>query len=232
MNLVIEGSGLTIGYGTEIILDKVDISIPKGALLPFVGPNGAGKTSIIKAFLGLIPVRSGKLVCRFGPIAPGYVPQQNYIDPLYPISVRKIVTMGLYPELGFWKRPNPQQQSRVDNTLERFRLADHQQKTFSELSGGMRQKTLLARALVSGSELLVLDEPTAGLDAAAEREVLKYLVELNQKEGKTILLAHHRLEDLSHLADTVCLVDQNSTQFLDSSSAWNRMHANAWENNQ
>ncbi|MCK5196582.1 MAG: ATP-binding cassette domain-containing protein [Desulfobulbaceae bacterium] len=229
---VIEGTNLTIGYGPEVILSKVDIVIQDRVLMPFIGPNGAGKSTILKAFLGLLPLRSGNLVCRFGDIAPSYVPQQKHLDPLYPVSVAKIVTMGLYPELGFWKRPNKEQRGRLYEALDRFDLRPHKDKTFSELSGGMRQKTLLARAIVSGSRVLILDEPTAGLDAISEREVLKYLVELQQQEGKTILLAHHRLEDLSHLTDTVCLVDQEMTQFLPSSVAWNKMRGAAWENNE
>ena len=126
MNFIIEASGLTIGYGKETILSEVDLAVPEGVLLPFIGPNGTGKTSLLKAFLGIIPVRSGSLVRRFGRIAPGYVPQQKHLDPLYPVSVRKIVTMGLYSELGFWKRPNREQRRRIDQTLERFNLSRHQ----------------------------------------------------------------------------------------------------------
>ena len=226
---VLECSDLSVGYGSEDILTEVYLSIPRGALLPLVGPNGSGKTSLLRAFLGLIPLRKGRLCRRFRGSPPGYVPQQKQIDPLYPISVRSIVSMGLYPELGFWRLHNRKQKMRIDEALNRFGLLGHQSKIFRELSEGMRQKVLLARAFVTGSDLLILDEPTAGLDAASERYVLKHLIDMNKNEGKTILLAHHRLEDLSHLAQMVCLVDQKKALYLPATEAWKQMRGSFWE---
>jgi len=226
---VLECSDLSVGYGSEDILTKVCLSVPRGAFLPLIGPNGSGKTSLLRAFLGLIPLRSGRLRRRFGEAPPGYVPQQKQIDPLYPISVRSIVSMGLYPELGFWRLHNRNQKMRIDKALDRFGLLGHQSKTFRELSEGMRQKVLLARAFVTGSDLLILDEPTAGLDAVSERYVLKHLIDLNKNKGKTILLAHHRLEDLSHLAQMVCLVDQKKALYLPATEAWKQIQGSFWE---
>jgi len=210
---ILECSGLSVGYGLEEVLAAVHLTVERGIILPFVGPNGSGKTTLLRAFLGLIPIRAGSLRRRFGKTPPAYVPQQKQIDPLFPVSVRRIVTMGLYPELGFWRLPTREHNRRINHTLERFGLLAHQSKTFGELSGGMRQKTLVARAFVSDSDVWVLDEPTAGLDAASEGFVLNTLIQLSRDHGKTILLAHHRLEDLSLLAETVCLVDEGTTRY-------------------
>jgi ABC-type Mn2+/Zn2+ transport system ATPase subunit len=222
--VVLQCYGMTVGYGTEEILNDVDFSVARGELLPIIGPNGGGKTTFLRALLGIIPLRRGTLKFTSRGVPPGYVPQQKQIDPLYPVSARSIVEMGLYPELGWWRRPDRDQRRRIDLALEKFGLNGHDAKTFADLSGGMRQKCLLARAFVINAAVLILDEPTAGLDAASERWVLKYLVELN-KEGKTILLAHHRLEDLSGLAQTVCLVDRRKVLRLPAAQAWKHIQA-------
>ncbi len=205
---VLRCEGMSVGYGSEVVLSDVDFSVSAGELLPVVGPNGGGKTTFLKALLGLIPLRKGKLSLDFQGKPPGYVPQQKQLDPLYPVSARAIVEMGLYPELGCWRRPNRSQRLRVEHALEKFGLQGHGDKTFGELSGGMRQKCLLARAFATGADVFFLDEPTAGLDAASEQWFLKHLANMNKEEGKTVIMAHHRLEDLSFLSQTVCLVDR------------------------
>ncbi|MDD4098540.1 MAG: ATP-binding cassette domain-containing protein, partial [Lentisphaeria bacterium] len=189
-NNVIECRNLTLAYQQEIVVDRVNLEIPHGALLPFVGPNGAGKTTLFNAMLGLLKPRAGVLVRRFGPRPPGYVPQQKQIDPLYPVSVRQIMAMGLYPETGPWPGLNKALRQRLEHTMAWFGLAAHGHKTFAELSGGMRQKALIARAVISRPEVIFLDEPLAGLDAAAEEAVLQMLIDLNRSHGHTIILAH------------------------------------------
>ncbi len=195
-----------VAYDRQDVLHDVCMEIPSGALLPFVGPNGAGKTTLLRAILGLLPVRSGQIRTPFWSKPAGYVPQQKAIDPLYPVTTRQIVEMGLYPELGWWRQPQLKQKARVLSVMERFGLSAHQSKTFGELSGGMKQKAMLARALVSGAEVFVLDEPTSELDEETEREVLTHLVALARDEGKTVLMAHHGLEQAAALAVTVCVV--------------------------
>lgn len=211
--------GLTVSYGAQPVLRAVDFALAAGALLPLVGPNGSGKTTLLRVLLGLERPQAGTLERQWGGRPPGYVPQQATLDLRYPVSARQLIEMGLYPELGPWRHPDAARRERVERLLAQFALAEHQNKTFAELSGGLRQKVLLARALVGGAEALVLDEPTAGLDAPSEREFLTRLRELNQQEGKTILLAHHRLEDLSHLAAEVCVVDRGTVRFVSAQAA-------------
>lgn len=211
---VLECRCLTVAYDRDVVLDRIDLVVPRGALLPFVGPNGAGKTTLLRACLGLIPYQGGRIMRAFGSHPPAYVPQQRQIDNIYPITVRDIVTMGLYPELGYWRRPNSEQRERVERVIERFKLHPHRHKHFGELSGGLRQKTLLARAVVAQSEVLVLDEPMAGLDAAAEKDMLTQIRSLHQEGGRTVLWVHHRFDQCTELADQVCRVDQQGVQIM------------------
>ena len=197
-----------VAYGGVEVLHDVNLQIQRGAFLPFIGPNGAGKTTLLRAILGLIKPRRGRILTRSSRSLLGYVPQEKAIDPLYPVSIWQIVMMGLYSELGWWRRPKPEQKERVQAALERFGLAGHAHKTFGELSGGMKQKTLVVRAFVSGADILVMDEPTSELDEESEREVLSHLFQLVRDEGKTVLLAHHGANLVDEFASIVCVVNQ------------------------
>lgn len=197
---------VSVAYGRQEVIHDACLEVAPGTLLPFVGPNGAGKTTLLRAILGLLPLSGGTIRTPFGRRPAGYVPQQKTIDPLYPVTTRQIVEMGLYPELGWWNRPSMEQRKRVGQALERLGLLAHQHKTFGELSGGMKQKALLARALVSEAEVFVMDEPTSELDEDTEREILAQLIALARDEGKTVLLAHHGLDQAGVLAERVCVV--------------------------
>jgi ABC-type Mn2+/Zn2+ transport system ATPase subunit len=197
----------SVAYGRLEVLHDVCLDVQRGAFLPLVGPNGSGKTTLLRAILGLVRPRRGRILTPFAHSRPGYVPQENSIDRLYPVSTRQIVAMGLYPHLG-WLRPLRQAHKRaVQEALEQFGLAQHARKTFGELSGGLRQKALLARAFVSGAEVFLMDEPTSELDEQSEKEVLRHLVRLSRQEGKTVLLAHHGLDCVAELAPVICLVE-------------------------
>ena len=205
---------LSVGYLSEVVLEDVNLSIHPGMFLPFVGPNGAGKTTLLRTILGLIPPIRGKVTSPFRNGPPGYVPQQKSIDPLYPVSVKQIVCMGFYRQLGWWKRLSPDHKERLNSVLERFNLIDHAHKTYGALSGGMKQKVLIARAMVSGADVFIMDEPASDLDAKSETEVLYHLHRLCQEEGKTVLMAHHGIDHLADLSDTVCLVHRGSAKLI------------------
>ncbi len=201
---IIRCSDVCVAYGRQEVLRGVNLEIPRGIFLPFVGPNGSGKTTLLRAILGLLPLKHGKIQTPFHDYPAGYVPQQKAIDPLYPVSARQIVAMGLYPSLHWWRRLSAEQHALVNHSLERLGMLEHANKTFRELSGGMKQKILIARALVSGAEVIVLDEPTSELDDVSENEVLTHLLALNRDHQKTILMVHHDLELVSSLSTSVC----------------------------
>ncbi len=198
---------VSVAYGRDEVLHDVCVQIERGAFLPVVGPNGAGKTTLLRVILGLTRPRRGRIRTPFHRCPPGYVPQHKSIDPLFPVSVRQIVMMGLYPHLGWWRRLSKANRDSVQTALEQLGLADHANKAFRELSGGMKQKALIARALVSGAEVLVMDEPSSELDEQSEREILAHLCRLSKEEGKTVILAHHGLDHVAELTPVLCLVN-------------------------
>jgi len=214
-----------MAFGRQEVLSDVNLEIVPGVLLPFVGPNGAGKTTLLRLILGLLTPTAGSIRTPFAARPAGYMPQHKAIDPLYPVTVRQIIEMGLYPELGFWRQPDRGQRGRVEAVLERFNLAAHQRKLFGELSGGMKQKTLLGRALISGADVFVMDEPTSELDEDSEREVLRHLAVLCREEGKTVLLAHHGLDQAEEIARQLCLVNRGRVRLLDVAQARAQLRA-------
>ncbi len=205
---------VTLAYGREVVLRDVCLDIPPGIFLPFVGPNGAGKTTLLRAIIGLLKPRAGRIRTPFDRQVAGYVPQHKAIDPIYPVSVRSIVSMGLYPELSWWRRATRQQRERIERALEMFALTAHADKTFDRLSGGMKQKTMLARAFVTDAEVLVMDEPTSELDAAAEHALLERLHHLTTAHGKTVLFAHHGLNHMTRWSDRIVLVERGRAEMV------------------
>ncbi len=183
--------GVWLGYGEEIVLRDVAIEVPPGRWIWLLGANGAGKSTLLRAIVGLLPPRRGRI--RRGPGArpAGYVPQQHTLDRFFPMSARAIVEMGLFARIGPWRRPSAVLLAEVDNWLDRLGLSGHARKTFAELSGGMRQKTLLARALVTNARLFVLDEPTSELDVSSAADIWRELKRRVVEEHCSVLAAHH-----------------------------------------
>lgn len=199
-------SRLSISYGHADVLTDVSLEIPKGLFLPVIGPNGAGKTTLLRAFAGLVQPASGRLTLHISQ-RPGYVPQAREIDPLFPVSAFQLAAMGLYSELGPWGLIRKGQKRRLDELFERFALSDHRDKNISLLSGGMVQKVLLIRALAVKREMLLLDEPAAALDASSEKTLMRFLKELSEEKGVTIVMVHHGLAWSSLKWEKICVVE-------------------------
>jgi ABC-type Mn2+/Zn2+ transport system ATPase subunit len=134
---------------------------------------------------------SGKVSTPFSESPPGFVPQLKKIDLLYPVSVQKIVEMGFYPRRGFWGKLTQEMRNRTQEILKWLKLEEAVHKNFSELSGGMRQKVLIARALVMDSDVVIMDEPNTGLDEDSEKDLVKYLYRLWKEQGKTVIFILH-----------------------------------------
>ena len=212
---VIECRELTLGYGRDKVLEQINLVVRQGDFLPFVGPNGAGKTTLLRAILGLVRPMSGIVITPFTVTPPGYVSQQKGIDSLYPVSVLDIVMMGFYRRMG-WHGCRERQACRdaALRLLERFNMVEHQDKTFAQLSGGMRQKTMVIRALADSPSVLIMDEPTTELDHRTQRELLKILHDSAECDGRTVLLAHHGLDLMASLATRVCLVHDGTARIV------------------
>lgn len=202
---------LTVAYRDKPVLWDIDLEIPAGTLTAIIGPNGAGKTSLIKAILGLLPLAAGSVEVFGRPYREqrrlvAYVPQRGSVDWEFPTNALDVVTMGTYGQLGWVRRPGPEQKRRAMACLDQVGMADFAGRQISQLSGGQQQRVFLARALAQEAELYVMDEPFAGVDATTEKAIVGLLQELRAK-GKTVVCVHHDLESAPDYFDWLLLLN-------------------------
>jgi ABC-type Mn2+/Zn2+ transport system ATPase subunit len=199
----IEGAALGYGHGAPV-LASVDLAIGHGDFLGIVGPNGSGKSTLLKTILGLIPPLAGA-VRREPGARIGYVPQRQVLDPIYPLRAIDVVLMGLYGEIGLFRRAGADARDRAHKALEAAGMAAHAERLYRDMSGGQQQRILVARALVAGPELLILDEPTNDLDLAGERGIMELVARLH-REGRTVLLVSHMLNLVAAYVTRLALI--------------------------
>ena len=207
-----------VGYNGAWVLHNISLDIAEGVFLPFVGPNGGGKTTLLRAILGLLP-SEGTIAFERPGMRLGYVPQQKTIDPLFPVTALEVVSMVFFSNWGWLRRPDRTQRARALAALDGVGLANAAHRSYRELSGGMKQKVLIARALASGADILVLDEPTSELDTPSENEILSDLLRLSREQGKTVLISCHGIHLALSLADRVCLVEHGHARIVDIAEA-------------
>ena len=209
---LVELKDVAIGYG-RALMRPLSLSIKKGEWWGIVGPNGAGKTTLVKTMLGLIPAVFGKVDYPSGRPRFGYVPQRHALNPAFPLTVLDVVLMGRYPELKTGRAPNKQDKDLAMKAVVRAGLKDQAFQKYSALSGGQQQRALMARALTADPDLLVLDEPTAGMDLAGEADILQFLSDLHSSDGLTIIMIGHYLETVARAVNHLCLINKDTGQF-------------------
>ncbi len=202
--VIVKTAGLRLGYGQRVVLAQVDFQMRAGEFWFFLGPNGEGKTTLLRAILGMISPQTGQLwvhpeLCRRERI--GFVPQRCDINPTLPTTVHEFVLLGLVG-IHTHRRETAE---RLGWALEKVGLGGLAGKDYWSLSGGQRQRALVARALVRLPSVLILDEPTNGLDVAAEDAVLRLLADLNRKEQLTVLFVTHNLAIAARYATHIAL---------------------------
>ena len=209
----IELRGVTAGYGRMAVLQDVDLRIPSGAFTAVIGGNGSGKSTLHKTIVGLLPAQRGEVLVDGEPPRRarsriGYMPQTSEVDWSFPISVREVVAMGRY-RFG-WRRRlgrRPREDESFERALEMMEAAHLRDRQISELSGGERKRVLIARALVREPGLLLLDEPAAALDAAADDALVERLCDI-AASGTTVVIATHDLVSVvDHYAHAICMCD-------------------------
>lgn len=193
------------GYGGQPVVRGINLSVGAGDFYALIGVNGSGKSTFLKTVVGLIPAMEGAL--RFaakGGVVPsiGYIPQTEKLDSIFPISVEEVVQMGTYAYLGPGQRVKTEHRRIGQMALRRMGLEGLGRRRFSELSGGQKQRVLLARALATEPLLLVLDEPTSGVDETAERAFMELISEVNSR-GVAVLMASHNLTLVREFAGQV-----------------------------
>ena len=194
---------ITCRYRTDHVLEAVDLTIPAGSLTGIVGPSGSGKTTLLRTIIGSHRPVSGR-VERRQDLRVAYVPQIETVDWSFPVTVSECVLMARQTRrLLPW--PTRVERAEARAVLERLQIADLEGRHIRELSGGQQQRVFLARALLGRPDLVLLDEPTAGVDARIRHEILHLLGDLNS-EGMTIVLTTHDLNGIAtHLPRLVCL---------------------------
>jgi len=202
---------MTVAYHRKPVLWDIDLIVPEGKLVGIVGPNGAGKSTLIKAVLGLVPLASGRVEFYGQPYARrrrlvGYVPQRESVDWDFPVTALDVVTMGPYGRLGWFRRPGPRERQRAAECLAQVSMEGFARRQIRQLSGGPQQRGFLARALAQDAQLYFMDEPFAGVDAAAEQAIEGQLQQL-RAGGKTVLVVHHDLQTVRQYFDHVILIN-------------------------
>ncbi|MFJ7118500.1 zinc ABC transporter ATP-binding protein AztA [Streptomyces albogriseolus] len=198
-------SGLCAGYPGRPVLREISAWIPKLASTVLVGPNGSGKSTLLGVLAGVIRPTSGDLH-RTGDRPPAFVPQRGAVGDTLPLTVRQTVEMGRWGDRGPWRRLTRRDHATVDAALDRLEIRDLASRQLGELSGGQRQRALIAQRLAQKSDLLLLDEPTTGLDPEA-RERIGTLLTALVADGVTVVQATHDLE-AARTADA-CLLLQD-----------------------
>ena len=190
---LIEATGLTVKYGAQPVLSHVDMSVSAGEIVTIVGPNGSGKTTLLRALLGLTAAK-GEIRRKPGLVI-GYVPQKLALDPTLPLPVRSFLNL-----------PKSHTAQQIAAMLDRVGVPGIETRQVADLSGGQLQRVLLARALLEGPDILILDEPTQGLDQMGEAGFYRLIEDVRQETGVAVLMVSHDLHVVMSASDRViCL---------------------------
>lgn len=207
---MIELRGIRCGYDDKLVFEGVDLSIPRGLYTGIVGPSGSGKTTLLKVVLGVVDVTTGDVLVAGDRIngstsrGIGYVPQVETVNWNFPVTVEQVVLMGRYREMGWLPWPTREDRRVALDLLEHLGIRQYADRQIRALSGGEQQRVFLARALISRPRVLILDEPTSGVDLKTQHHILHLLSQLN-REGVTIILTTHDLNSVArHLPWVIC----------------------------
>jgi ABC-type Mn2+/Zn2+ transport system ATPase subunit len=203
--LLFIGRELTLGYGHQVILQNFSFEVHSGHILGIVGPNGSGKTTLLRTMLGLLKPLRGT-VERAPSLAISYMQQRERIDTILPITALEVVLMGRTSREPALRRIRAEDLDAARHALALVGGDSLKNHLYRNLSGGQQQRVLLARAISSDPDVLVLDEPTAGMDVASEAAVIEFLRELSQRRKVTILIVTHVLPTVLNLADYILLM--------------------------
>ncbi|MEC5424983.1 metal ABC transporter ATP-binding protein [Virgibacillus sp. C22-A2] len=211
---VVTMKNISFSYEQKCVLDHINFEIPRGSFMGLVGPNGGGKTTLIKLILGLLKPDEGSIELFDKPFEKydewdnvGFVSQKaNSFNKGFPATVFEVVSMGLTAKIGYLKFLNKKHKAKILHALKQVDMLDYTYQNIGNLSGGQQQRVFIARSLVSDPELLILDEPTVGVDYENVKRFYELLHQLNNERNITLLLVSHDTGTMTeHATDIVCL---------------------------
>ena len=203
---------LHVSYRGVKAVEDLTVTVPAGTMTCIVGPNGSGKSTTLKAVLGLVETSHGR-IRFFGQRVDkvrsriAYVPQRSTTDWDFPINVFDTVLLGTYPKLRIFQRPGAVEREVARRALRRVHMEDFADRQVADLSGGQQQRVFIARALAQQADVLLLDEPLMGIDAASEANIIEILTELC-RAGKTVVMVHHDLSNIEQYFDYIVMLNQ------------------------
>lgn len=199
---IIEVKNLNFAYNEKLILENINLTVEKGDFLAISGQNGSGKTTLIKILTGELKKRSGEInildqsiekIDDFSQI--GYVPQLSESkDITFPLTCFEYVILNLYKEFNAFKRPSKEIVKKTNDIFKRLDIENLKDRPFNKLSGGQQQRVMIARSMVANPKILILDEPTVGIDQKSKEEFLDLLAHLNKRHDITILIISHEMD--------------------------------------
>jgi zinc transport system ATP-binding protein len=214
MNTIVEISNLDFSYGNTPALKQISFQIERGTTVGLIGPNGGGKTTLVKMLIGLLEPTAGSIVIDGTPPRKavsrgdviGYLPQNSARPDRFPINVRQTVQLGLAGKTGLLKSYTKDDLQFVESLLEQTDVADLANRPIGQLSGGQLQRVFIARALAPRPKILLLDEPTTGVDRRHQQQFIEFLQTLKQQLKLTVIMVSHDLRAISAIADRIaCL---------------------------
>jgi len=211
MQALVSIEQLWVQYGNITVLEDINLEVHEGDFLGIIGPNGGGKSTLLKAILGLVEPSHGRvLVAGLPPDKArrliGYVPQHNLFDREFPINVRDVVLMGLIGIKGGMHRHGKEARILAQQALEKVGMLPYENRQIGKLSGGQQQRVFIARALISRPRLLLLDEPTSGIDSAAQADFYELLENLKKEMG--IIMVSHDIGAVSVYVNTIACLNR------------------------
>lgn len=205
-DILLKFDNVAVGYDRHVVLSDLQLALPQGGFIGLLGANGSGKSTLIKTILGILPPLGGRLEFPShqgrAPVL-GYVPQRESLDSIFPLSSFEVVLMGVCGRVGPGLRIGAEEKNFARQCLHAAGAENLSRQPFAQLSGGQKQRVLIARALAAQPEFLLLDEPTAGIDAVASLAVMELLSRIHREQGLTILLVNHDLRVMQKYANHV-----------------------------
>ncbi|HBI93059.1 MAG: metal ABC transporter ATP-binding protein [Terrisporobacter othiniensis] len=222
MKNIISIENVSFAYNKENVLQDIILSIDEGDFVGIIGCNGSGKSTLMKLLIGQLNPSKGKIKLFSEDLDKsnnlnkiGYVPQISLSSGAnFPATVEEIVMANLYSKVGFMKFPKKEHKQKVKEALKIVNMQDYSKRLIGNLSGGQQQRVMIAKALVSDPKIIILDEPTTGIDAASEEQLYTLLERLNKESKITIVIVSHDFAKISKYTNKIFVVENNKVSLM------------------